>query len=67
LAAAWGQLLRLPAAERVALGHAARTRIREQFTLPAIVSAYEGLYDDVVQSVARHPRRPALALEKRRA
>jgi glycosyltransferase involved in cell wall biosynthesis len=67
LAAAWSQLLRQPAAERVALGHAARTRIREHFALPAIVSAYERLYDDVVQSVARHPRRPALALDKKRA
>jgi glycosyltransferase involved in cell wall biosynthesis len=47
LAAAWLALLGLPAAERRALGAAARHRIEEHYSLAATVARYEALYERV--------------------
>lgn len=66
LAAAWGELVRKVPDERAALGDAARSRIRERFSLPAVVDAYEALYHDVVHAVPPSARPVALTLEERR-
>ena len=48
LAQAWQELIDLGADGREALGKAARTRIIESFSLDAIVSQYEALYESVI-------------------
>lgn len=48
LAGAVIDILRLPAPERVTLGLAARQRIVERYSLPAIVDRYLSLYESVV-------------------
>ena len=48
LAAAWAELLSLPAAERSALGAQARERIEEVFSLEKMGAAYAQLYRDII-------------------
>lgn len=48
LAGAWGELLALPAEARRALGLAARRRIEQHYSLGAVVTQYEDLYDRVL-------------------
>jgi len=48
LAAAWAELLSLPAAERRALGNEARNRIEDLFSLEKMGAAYAGLYRDII-------------------
>ena len=45
LAAAWLELLDLPAAERRRLGEAARARVEEHYSLAAAVGRYERIYE----------------------
>lgn len=45
LAAAWLELLDLPAAERHRLGEAARARVEEHYSLAAAVGRYERIYE----------------------
>lgn len=47
MAAAWGELLRLPADDLAALGRAARERIAIHFSLPRSIRQYEALYAEV--------------------
>jgi glycosyltransferase involved in cell wall biosynthesis len=44
LAVAWNALLSLPVEKRAALGKAARQRIEENFSLPAVAGKYAALY-----------------------
>ncbi len=53
LAAAWGELLALPAAERQALGAAARARIVADYSLAAVRERYLGLYETLRSSRER--------------
>jgi glycosyltransferase involved in cell wall biosynthesis len=48
LAAAWAKSIESGSEARVALGHAARARIIEHFTLARIVDRYESLYKSVL-------------------
>jgi glycosyltransferase involved in cell wall biosynthesis len=48
LAAAWAELLSLPAAERKALGTAARKRVENLFSLEKMGAAYAQLYRDII-------------------
>lgn len=47
LATAWEKLLSLPPDERRALGKRARTRVKENFELGAVVRRYEALYEEL--------------------
>lgn len=67
LAAAWSAVMAQSQNERAELGRAARLRIQEQFSLPAIVGAYEALYEDVLHSDALHSRRVAMTLDRGQA
>ena len=49
LAAAWNALLSLPAEQRAALGAAARQRIEEHFSLPAVAGQYAALYRELTE------------------
>ena len=49
LAAAWNALLSLPAEQRAALGAAARQRIEEHFSLPAVAGQYAALYRELAK------------------
>lgn len=50
LAKAWAELLSLPAAERQALGAAARERVQALFALPVIVQRYQDLHEEIIRS-----------------
>lgn len=50
LAEAWRALLRVGPAGRARLGRAARRRIEEHFSLPAVIARYEQLYRDSFKS-----------------
>ena len=47
LAEAWGEILKLPQEKRTHLGTLARHRIKENFSIPKMVTAYETLYEDI--------------------
>ncbi|QYK50467.1 MAG: glycosyltransferase [Anaerolineales bacterium] len=47
LAEAWAELLALPPRRREAMGQAARKRIRQHFSLEAMVARYNSLYETV--------------------
>jgi glycosyltransferase involved in cell wall biosynthesis len=47
LARAWAELLALPEAERIALGRAARDRVRERFSLDRARGLYEAIWQEV--------------------
>jgi glycosyltransferase involved in cell wall biosynthesis len=49
LAAAWTQMINMPATERAALGQAALNRIREHFSIQRFVEQYESLYQNAVK------------------
>jgi len=53
LAAAWGDLIKMGPEYRRQLGSAARRRVEENYSLPAIVSKYENLYKELAGDV-RH-------------
>jgi glycosyltransferase involved in cell wall biosynthesis len=53
LAEAWLALLSLPAQERAALGKAARQRIQDHFSLPAVAAQYAALYRELAAEGAR--------------
>jgi glycosyltransferase involved in cell wall biosynthesis len=53
LAEAWLALLSLPARERAALGKAARQRIQDHFSLPAVAAQYAALYRELAAEGAR--------------
>jgi glycosyltransferase involved in cell wall biosynthesis len=48
LAAAWGEILTLPAAERISLGLRGRRRVCDLFDLGAVTRRYESLYGRLV-------------------
>jgi glycosyltransferase involved in cell wall biosynthesis len=50
LAAACLELINMPAPERMELGKRARERIEQNFNLPVIVSKYEDLYREIVNT-----------------
>ncbi len=50
LAAAWAALLARPAAERQALGRAARARVATLFSLEAVTKQYAALYAELAQA-----------------
>ncbi len=59
LAHAWAELIDLPAEERQCLGLAARQRITQHFSLPAVVAQYTALYEELVTvGQTRGKRRP---------
>lgn len=49
LADAWLELLTMPAAQRAALGDAARRRVCERFDLDAITQRYHAVYDRLIR------------------
>ncbi|MCD4673163.1 MAG: glycosyltransferase [Anaerolineaceae bacterium] len=53
LVAAWLELLSLPAEERAALGAAARQRIEDNFSLPAVAGQYAALYRELAAAGGR--------------
>jgi glycosyltransferase involved in cell wall biosynthesis len=53
LAQAWGALLRLPPAERQALGAAGRKRVETSFRVEKMAAAYAGLYRDIIAAKDR--------------
>ena len=48
LADAWEEMIDIGPAGRMALGHAARSRVIERFTLESVVARYEALYEAVL-------------------
>lgn len=55
LAAAWGEVLALPAAERAALGQRARQRVQERYSMDIIAEQYRALWAGISAS-AEPPR-----------
>jgi glycosyltransferase involved in cell wall biosynthesis len=53
LAAAWLELLNLPANERSALGKAARQHIQDHYSLPAVAERYASLYRELAATGGR--------------
>jgi glycosyltransferase involved in cell wall biosynthesis len=53
LAQAWGMLLRLPPAERQALGAAGRKRVETSFRVEKMAAAYAGMYRDIIAAKDR--------------
>jgi glycosyltransferase involved in cell wall biosynthesis len=51
LAKAWNELIAMGPESRSAMGLAARRRIEENFSLSAIVSRYEALYEEMAAGV----------------
>jgi glycosyltransferase involved in cell wall biosynthesis len=51
LAGAWNELIKMGPGFRRDLGMAARRRIEENYSLPAIVARYEGLYEEIAAGV----------------
>ncbi|MEZ0395268.1 MAG: glycosyltransferase [Anaerolineales bacterium] len=49
LAEAWAEVLRLPVAERRALGRAARQRVEACYSLEKMAAAYTRLYEDIIE------------------
>ncbi|MBX3046474.1 MAG: glycosyltransferase [Anaerolineales bacterium] len=49
LAEAWGKLLSIQSSERLAMGQAARERIRQHFSLEAMVARYNSVYEEIAQ------------------
>jgi glycosyltransferase involved in cell wall biosynthesis len=50
LAAAWLRLIQLGPRERAKMGREARCRIEERYSLPAIASQYERLYEEILRA-----------------
>jgi glycosyltransferase involved in cell wall biosynthesis len=50
LAQAWAEMLSLSAAQRRALGRAARQRLAERYSLEQMTRAYARLYADIIES-----------------
>jgi len=55
LAGAWRRMLTLPPDEKAALGRAALARVKERFSLEAIVRRYEHLYEELADVRNRRP------------
>jgi glycosyltransferase involved in cell wall biosynthesis len=58
LAAAWTDLLALPASERRTLGFAARQRVVRDFDITSIAKQYQSLYESLVEPDSSYEPQP---------